>query len=263
MKRHWFLLATIALAFVVVGCGDKQPTAPTVPTGAALAMDPSVLPAPRPALDAAPDLSGASLVINDETLAKSNADGVPTAVTDSLAGLKGREFTNAAEFIAAVKGAAGPAADPHMETILRNSLVMRPADAVAAPEGQQSIADRETVQAASSGSGSGGNYGVIYFDYDKSNIKPEFEAVISLNAETLLANEDKVTIEGHADERGTNEYNLALGQRRAEAVRKALIAAGVPASQLSTVSFGEERPVDMGHDESAWSKNRRSELSAN
>ncbi|MDE0179549.1 MAG: OmpA family protein, partial [Gammaproteobacteria bacterium] len=70
-----------------------------------------------------------------------------------------------------------------------------------------------------------------------------------------------VNIEGHCDERGTREYNLALGERRSEAVRRYLISAGVRSTQIETVSFGEERPVDPGHDESAWAKNRRAEMS--
>ncbi len=73
----------------------------------------------------------------------------------------------------------------------------------------------------------------------------------------------QVTIEGHCDERGTNEYNLALGQRRAEAVRQALIAEGVSAGQVATVSYGEERPVALGHDEDSWWQNRRGVLVIN
>ena len=103
---------------------------------------------------------------------------------------------------------------------------------------------------------------IVYFDFDRSDIKPEFEAAISTNAEKLMANPGQsVVIEGHADERGTNEYNLALGERRAQAVRDALIAAGVSDSQLTTVSYGEEKPVAMGSDEESWAQNRRGVLS--
>ncbi|MDH5751988.1 MAG: peptidoglycan-associated lipoprotein Pal [Deltaproteobacteria bacterium] len=102
---------------------------------------------------------------------------------------------------------------------------------------------------------------VVYFDFDKSEIKPEFETTIQANAEKLVANaEVKVVIEGHCDERGTNEYNLALGERRAQAIRNALVAAGASPDQLSTISFGEERPAVEGADEAAWSKNRRAEV---
>jgi peptidoglycan-associated lipoprotein len=263
MKRHWFLLASAALALAVfAGCAEEQKPSAPAPTAAALAADPSILPTPRPALEAAPDLSGASLVVNDATLAKMSADAVPSSITDALAGLKGREFTNANEFAAAVRGAAGAGADQYMDRILRNALVVQLADAPPAPEGEVSIAEREQRKAEAVAMPSA--YGIVYFDFDKSNIKPEFEAVIRDNAKKLLDNPDqRVTIEGHCDERGTNEYNLALGQRRAEAVRQALIAAGVPANRLSTVTFGEERPVAMGHDEESWAKNRRSALTQN
>jgi peptidoglycan-associated lipoprotein len=103
---------------------------------------------------------------------------------------------------------------------------------------------------------------IIYFDFDKYDIKPEFRDAIKYNARELNKNRTvKVTIEGHADERGTTEYNLALGERRAVAVQKALIAEGVEGARLKVVSYGEERPVDSGHDEAAWAKNRRGQFS--
>ena len=264
MKRHWYLLALVALVLALLaGCEQPKPTV-AEPKAGALAVDPSVLPPPRPALDAAPDLSGAKLVINDATLAKMSADAVPSSVTDTLGSLKGKEFTNAGEFTAAVRGAAGSAADPFMDRILRDALVVTLADQPAAPEGEVSIAQREQSQAmggAAQPANVPSQFGIVYFDFDKSNIKPEFADTIKANAKKLMDDPSmKVTIEGHCDERGTNEYNLALGQRRAEAVRKALIAAGVAAGQLDTISYGEERPVDLGHNEEAWAKNRRSVL---
>jgi peptidoglycan-associated lipoprotein len=103
------------------------------------------------------------------------------------------------------------------------------------------------------------SFQTVYFDFDKYNIKPEFVSVIKQNADILKkAAALKIVIEGHCDERGTNEYNLALGQRRATAVMKALEAEGVNKDQLKTISYGEERPVDPGHTEEAWAKNRRS-----
>ena len=100
----------------------------------------------------------------------------------------------------------------------------------------------------------------VYFDLDESTIKPEFESILQGAAQALRESGASVTIEGHCDERGTREYNLALGERRAAAVRTYLQSLGVRASQISTVSFGEERPVDPGHTESAWAKNRRAVL---
>jgi peptidoglycan-associated lipoprotein len=102
---------------------------------------------------------------------------------------------------------------------------------------------------------------IIYFDFDKSEIKPEYADVVSTAAHLLTSNAAiKLKLEGNTDQRGTREYNIGLGERRAQAVRRALMLQGVAESQLSTVSFGSERPAAEGDDESAWSKNRRVEL---
>ncbi|MBM3325054.1 MAG: peptidoglycan-associated lipoprotein Pal [Calditrichaeota bacterium] len=101
----------------------------------------------------------------------------------------------------------------------------------------------------------------IYFDFDKSDLRRD--AIESLNSNAKLFQkypEWKITIEGHCDERGTNEYNLALGERRALSAQKYLISLGIATGRLSTVSYGEERPVDLGHNEAAWAKNRRDEF---
>jgi len=98
----------------------------------------------------------------------------------------------------------------------------------------------------------------IYFDFDKSNLKPEAQESLLRKAEWLNENPDAtITIEGHCDERGTNEYNLALGDRRAESTKAFLLNLGVSASRLTTISYGEERPVCFAHDEECWAKNRR------
>jgi len=101
----------------------------------------------------------------------------------------------------------------------------------------------------------------VYYDYDRSDIRADQRSRITTNAD-IFRNwpEWQVTIEGHCDERGTVEYNLALGERRATAAKQALVAAGVEATRINTVSYGEERPVDPGHDEIAWGKNRRAEF---
>jgi peptidoglycan-associated lipoprotein len=102
---------------------------------------------------------------------------------------------------------------------------------------------------------------VIYFDFDKSDIRPEFNNLIAAHARNLTAHPNlKLKLEGNTDERGTREYNIGLGERRAQAVRRAMMLQGVAESQLTTVSFGAERPAVEGDDESAWAKNRRVEL---
>jgi peptidoglycan-associated lipoprotein len=101
----------------------------------------------------------------------------------------------------------------------------------------------------------------IYFDFDSFEIKPEFQAVLEAHAKYLRDNRSrKMSLEGNADERGSREYNLALGQKRAEAVRRALTLLGVNDSQIEAVSFGEEKPRALGHDEAAWAENRRADL---
>ena len=98
----------------------------------------------------------------------------------------------------------------------------------------------------------------IYFDFDRSDLKPETQAILKGKAEWLRNNPgESVIIEGHCDERGTNEYNLALGDRRAQSAKNFLIDLGIAESRLTTISYGEERPADPRHNEDAWSKNRR------
>lgn len=101
----------------------------------------------------------------------------------------------------------------------------------------------------------------LYFDFDSSEIKGGDREIILAHARYLADNADtKIVLEGHADERGTREYNIALGERRAKAVSQLMLLQGVGQSQIDIVSFGEERPVALGHDESAWSVNRRVEI---
>lgn len=102
---------------------------------------------------------------------------------------------------------------------------------------------------------------VVYFDFDSFEIRPEFASVLEANARYLAADGSRrLALEGHTDERGGREYNLALGQKRAEAVRRAMGLLGVRDSQMEAVSFGEEKPAMTGFDEAAFAKNRRVEL---
>ena len=102
---------------------------------------------------------------------------------------------------------------------------------------------------------------IVYFDFDSSLLDAGDQALVDRHARYIVTQPGlNLRIEGHADERGSSEYNLALGQRRAEAVRRALGLLGVEVGRVEAVSFGEERPQVDGHDESAWSKNRRAEF---
>lgn len=140
------------------------------------------------------------------------------------------------------------------------------------------VVDRSSGAAGSASSGSGastvapvdltanqGKMGssVVYFDFDSFVVRDEYRPVIDTYSKQLLNTRQKrVTIEGHTDERGGREYNLALGQKRAESVAKSMKLLGANDTQIESVSFGKERPVASGSDEDAWAKNRRAEIKA-
>jgi peptidoglycan-associated lipoprotein len=102
---------------------------------------------------------------------------------------------------------------------------------------------------------------IIYFDFDSSEVRADFTDIVARHA-LILANDPavRVRLEGHADERGSREYNIGLGERRAQSVRRMLMIQGASASQIATVSFGEERPMALGSDEDSWAQNRRVEI---
>jgi len=130
-----------------------------------------------------------------------------------------------------------------------------------APTTTEPYTGPDTSGATSVPSASMPNVRVIYFAFDSSDITGDGQTLIDGWAAYLSANADaKVRLEGHCDERGTREYNVGLGERRANAVLQALASRGVSSRQISVSSFGEERPVSSGHDESAWQQNRRVEI---
>jgi peptidoglycan-associated lipoprotein len=102
----------------------------------------------------------------------------------------------------------------------------------------------------------------VHFDFDRSNVRSDAKSLLDSKMSCYQQLTGTVRIEGHADERGTTDYNLALGQRRSDSVKQYLVSAGVASSRVSTTSYGEERPVDPASNESAWAKNRRAELTA-
>jgi peptidoglycan-associated lipoprotein len=105
-----------------------------------------------------------------------------------------------------------------------------------------------------------GEFASVYFDYDSAKVRPSEDSKLEIVAAALKGNSKKLVIEGHCDERGTAEYNRALGERRAQAAREELVRMGVDAGRISTISYGKDRPADTGHDEAAWAKNRRCEF---
>jgi peptidoglycan-associated lipoprotein len=135
-----------------------------------------------------------------------------------------------------------------------------------ANSGQAANSGVATVDLANAGAGAGGgpaNVGkIIYFDFDSYLVKPEYASVVNAHVQFLSSRKTtKITVEGHTDSSGGREYNLALGQKRAEAVRRAMALSGLSESQIEAVSFGKEKPADLGGDDAAAAKNRRAEIS--
>lgn len=127
---------------------------------------------------------------------------------------------------------------------------------------QSGVAGVDLGQSGRDGAGPVGVSRIVYFDYDSYVIKPEFQSLLDAHSRFIKTGSNrKVMIEGHTDDRGGREYNLALGQKRAEAVRRSLALLGVPENQMEAVSFGKEKPAVQGATEDAYAQNRRAELS--
>jgi peptidoglycan-associated lipoprotein len=147
-------------------------------------------------------------------------------------------------------------------------LVAQPATPAGTPQSQVASVDleraaaaRAAAQAAATQAAAAPSQRIVYFDFDSFVIKSDYKALLDTHAQALTANRGKrLVIEGHADERGGREYNLALGQKRAGAVLNSLKLLGANDGQMEAVSFGEERPAATGSTEEAWAKNRRAEL---
>ena len=150
----------------------------------------------------------------------------------------------------------------------RNLVIAKATSAAEAAAAEQRAAEKEKAMMmaekreekrrlmdAASAAGS-----VFYFDYDSSSLSDDARAAIDAHVALMMADSGNVRLEGHTDERGTREYNLALGERRANAVRDYMVASGVPAYRIETISYGEENPVAYGSGESSWMKNRRVEI---
>ena len=140
-----------------------------------------------------------------------------------------------------------------------------PAPSASSPSASTAPATRSGPSASAAATPRGGNAmpraRSVYYEYDKAEIKADDAKLIDAHSQYLRQHpEVKVKVEGNADERGSAEYNLALGQRRADAVMKRMTILGVPGDRIETVSFGKEKPKARGHDETSWSENRRSDI---
>ena len=159
--------------------------------------------------------------------------------------------------LSCVKRSDVPPGPDEVEVILEEETVEEAPDVEGLPD--QGLTE-EGLQAAQASQASDGLKDV-YFDFDRYNIKPEARKVLKEDYEILETMPNaEVLVEGHCDNRGTVEYNLALGQRRAESVKDYLISLGMPSSQISTISYGEEMPADPRNTEGAWAKNRRAHI---
>lgn len=165
---------------------------------------------------------------------------------------------------AVVQSASPAAAAPASQTAGASSANAQTAVTTVQAGGSQAVGSSLTPVARSAGAPSAtprDSDRVLYFDYDSFVLREEAKPIIEAHARRLMSDRSqRMLVEGHADDRGSHEYNLALGQKRADAVVRALTLVGAPAAQLEAVSFGEERPAIRAANEEAWSKNRRVEL---
>jgi peptidoglycan-associated lipoprotein len=178
-----------------------------------------------------------------------------------------KKFLLTLTVIAALAGCASsvpltepPVSDAKATQVYPNAAMNKPG-ANAGNVGARQVEPVKLDNSAGNMAGPTGVGRVVYFDYDSSSVKPEFQGLIESNAKFIKgASGRKVVIEGNTDERGGREYNLALGQKRAEAVRQALGLLGVPDNQVEAVSYGKEKPVDTGSSEESFARNRRAEI---
>jgi peptidoglycan-associated lipoprotein len=167
--------------------------------------------------------------------------------------------TSAAD--AAKKRAAEEAADAAKKRAAEEAAAKKRAEEEAAAAAAKKRAEAEAAQKLLQDQINAFESEKIYFDYDKADLKPESQTTLENKAKFLNANPSySLRIEGNCDERGTNEYNLALGERRADAAKNFLSSLGISANRITTISYGEEKPVDPAHNEAAWAKNRRDEF---
>jgi peptidoglycan-associated lipoprotein len=165
-----------------------------------------------------------------------------------LVACSGNETNDSAEAEAAAAAAAEAAAAEQAAAQNAAQEAQAQAEAAAAAEQQQ-------LQDAAIAAGT-----VFYFDFDSSSLTDAARMAVDAHIAVMLSNDESVRLEGHTDERGTREYNLALGERRANAVRDYMVANGVPSYRIEAISYGEENPVAFGSSEANWSQNRRVEL---
>ena len=243
MKKLYFLIILASMAFLLASCGDKKVDPPTEDPPPCVGDDCEDAPPAPPEPEPEPDPPEPK---EDEPEPEPEPAPEPEPEPEP-----------------APEPEPEPAPEPEPEQVKEQEIeaeeIEKEQDAdesVQPPKAEEiMILPPEEADTAFS------EMGMIYFAYDKSEITAEFEEVIQKNYEWIFQNPDaQVQLEGHCDERGTNEYNLALGERRAKAVFDYLVSLGANPSQFTIVSFGEERPVAYGSNEASWRQNRRVEF---
>ena len=228
------LLVTMAAAIISFGCGPKKVTPPP----------PAPAPAPAPARPTVTLQASPSSVNKGEsaTLSWNSTDATQLTIAPDVGAVTAQGSTkvtptDSTTYTITATGPGGSATASASVSV--NAPPPPPPPPQREPDFYQEVRD-------------------AYFDYDKADIRPDARAALSKTADFLKANPSiKVTIEGHCDERGSTEYNLGLGDRRASAVKQFMVSSGVPADRISTVSFGKEKPFCMESNEACWQQNRR------
>ena len=234
-KKHWTLiLGSLVLLMMVSGCKKHPPPTPPAPppkpVTATLSANPTSITAGQPST-----LTWSTDGADDVTLdgQKVNVSGSQTV-----------QPTETTTYHLAAKGAGGT-----QEATAQVSVAQPTPAPTPQPTPQPTATDEQVFAQAAQD---------IYFDYDKADLRPQSQQIISHLAEVMKAHPNwKVQIEGNCDERGSTEYNLALGTRRADAATQALTQAGVPADDLKTISYGKEKPVCTEANDDCWQRNRR------
>ena len=270
MKKLYFLIILASMAFLLTSCADKEVETPTDDPPPCEGADceeappapPEPEPEPEPEADPEPEPAPEPEPKDDEP--EPEPEPAPEPEPEPAAEPAFVKRTEAqpleeekpkGDGIAFVQRTQAQAVEQKKEEEL--IVEEKDADESVQPPKAEEIMILPPEEADSSFN----EMGMIYFAYDKSEITSEFEEVIQKNYEWISQNPDaQVQLEGHCDERGTNEYNLALGERRAKAVFDYLVNLGANPSQFTIVSFGEERPVAYGSNEASWRQNRRVEF---
>ena len=239
-KMKWILMVVALAAIVVVG-GCKKKAAPAAPPEAAAPPQPQ----PQATLSVSPDSiqpgGSATLTWSTQNAASANIDGIGSV---KPSGSQTVSPTSSITYHLTAQGPGGMA-----EATARLSVAEAPAPMAEQPTAAPTPGEAELFAKSVKD---------IYFDYDRYDLRPGDQAIITADAAFLAAHPSiKFTIEGHCDERGSTEYNLALGDSRATAAREALIKAGIHADQIKTISYGKEKPFCTESNESCWQQNRR------